>query len=486
MAAMMVVYDRWEEGWKETRPCLLGKVERSEDPSLQHDLAELMEGEFETCPLWFRDDKPMPQLKGWQSREDLRKHENVINVWGQLADVEISQEILDTAVELTNVVKPLQLCLERGGCATRKHLVLAVVKVRAQLRALLKLPPDLAPAIDTPITDKTPAPPPPRQPSDRLFDVAGMTEERITDAWSLVRDKETFTLKSKTGAAMVLDNAGRDKLGARQHTLDSFLVRDEAAPMVYFKNLQKADGQYVRAYSLVDGTWVKNDLGPYSHADHARRRIDVLYEKDGRLVWGWLEPGARTPRSIHWRYRSQLGNYQWACTSDEALWIAFNEDDDKDDRIERLVPEDALSYRPETKRPGEVWAYDPNLTCDSKAVWIGGCSDKTAACAIALRATAGELYVCDEGPACRPIDAPIRGARGLVVRNTAVGAKASKLEDTDARQQLVLVRARARNGKLEEKVLRLPSGARLGDYFVRGDKVIGTVTGSQPGEIELY
>jgi hypothetical protein len=110
-------------------------------------------------------------------------------------------------------------------------------------------------------------------------------------------------------------------------------------------------------------------------------------------------------------------------------------------------------------------------TCDAKAIWVG-LPDK--------------LGLCDERPECVAVDPPIKDVRSVIARGVAVSARAAKLPDNDSRQQLVLVRARLRTGKTEEKIVRLPSHARFGDFFVADDKVIGTVKGPKPGEVELY
>jgi hypothetical protein len=406
------VYARWELGWLEAKPCLFGTIERTVDPRLQVELAQLF-NERPSCPSWLLDNtEKLPGLSVSQLNKKAREKElddkaNAINVWTLLEASDLTDELADDAVELVKAVKAYQALPSRSFDDKHVDAIVALANARQKLRGHLGLPPDATSVSrDTPVMVLAPRPVAPLPPPP--FDAA------LAEKWK--------------GAAK--DVAGWSA---------PYALADKTEPIVWIMRGDADDGE-IRVFQLIDGKWKETKLSHVAYVMNTPKRLDVVYRpkapegselQSGNASWIWFGPGRHDPEEsklINW------GDIYWMCSSESFLWLSTGKDGVS--KLGRMrLGTDQLAETVETMGAGG-----------------GQCDDNAVSTEI------GKL--CTMAAGCKPST-----ISGQLLDGQIVGVIAGPVTKDG---QLLIMRTSAR----KERVLRLPPGSVYAGLSIRDRKPV--------------
>jgi hypothetical protein len=444
------IYSRWESGWQSARSCLLGSIARSPDPSMQLELASLLDS-IPECPNWFIDttaELPRPSPGAAVSlklaEKETRANENAINIWTELGPEDLTDELAGEVLRLTTSIEHARRCqLTRCPFAERLAALDELLGARVAIRrALGALPEPTGVTLPTHVTVLAPAPPPADAP--RTEPAAG--------TWSIVHDGTHYAILSETGTriASILDEDGAPSI-----------ISDAQEPVVWTSRPGvPSNERHVTVYQPGRNS-EKRSFEHVVRVEATSHRLDIFYHAtadDARtgsaLHWTWFSPGKHDPSTSILRNSEA---FTATCSAENYLWIVSRAG--TDEAISRIG---RLAIRSEqTVRTMEGPMVDGQPVCSDAAIAYNGrqlCAIDRDCVELNLRRDSHTALIDDQMVVVDPM-----------------------LDFSAKRGQLIAVRA----GNDRPRVFRIPSGWQFADLVVRDAKPLVRLTGQPPQEVAV-
>jgi hypothetical protein len=316
LARVRELYARWEQGWRTAQSCLLGNSRRSRDPIQQLEIAMLLH-DLSGCPEWFTnvaDQLPRPGVRSVDpgaAAKAILDNENAVNIWTELAASDVTDEVRDEILRLTDAVTRYREL--RVGKATmfggQLEAFTTLISARAELRRSLGYPTEI-PELDglTLVTVLE------RGVASQL---APQRSAAAHADWQWPRDGSQGTI--------VWKGKSIGKVGTEWNQFRA--IDDSIAPLVWATKVTSEGAPAVDqllVYQLTDSRWQPTVLENVVRTDIAERWLDVLFraasDDDPQalgLRWRRFQPG----RHGDDRPVPRLGEVTYTCATERSYWI---------------------------------------------------------------------------------------------------------------------------------------------------------------------